>query len=122
MNLAENTSNNNENTSGKKNKLSARKVAGRVAGIVLRHPIISLIILAVIVIIILSASDYFNKKKNATEDPNDPKNGPAAANAFINDVYIDDDGVLRTQKSVSELWKELKEKGNALTKYLNSPE
>lgn len=84
--------------------------------------IIIILLLIILVLIILAVSDYHNKKKNATEDPNDPKNGPAAANEFINNIYIDENGVLRTEKSVRELWNELKQKGNTLTKYLNSSE
>lgn len=119
--MAKNTSNNNvTNTDEVKGRKNA--TTKNIFGLIMKHKVISLVILAVVVIIILSVSDYLNKKKNATEDPNDPKNGPAAANGFINNVYIDENGVLRTEKSIRELWKELKDKGNALTKYLNSPE
>ena len=117
MNLAKNEDNNNNKT-----KIGAAEAIETFWEKIKSHPIISLVILGTIIIIILSVSDYYNKKKNATEDPNDPKNGPAAANEFINNVYIDEDGNLKFEKSVKEFWNEMQEKGNALTKYLNSPE
>ncbi len=119
--MAENTSNNtqNNNTNGGKNVLEN---IGKATGLILKHPIIAIVIIVTIVIIILSVSDYDTKKNVTKENPDDPKNAPAAANGFINNVYLDEEGKLRTEKSINELWKELKEKGNAITKYLNSPQ
>lgn len=122
MKLADNTTNETTNTDKKKGKKNAKNTIGNFMRFVIKHKILSLIILVVIVIIILALSDYYNKKKNATEDPNDPKNGPAAANEFINSVYIDEEGKLRTEKSIREFWNEMKQRGNMLTKYLSSAE
>lgn len=122
MKLADNATNETTNTDKKKGKKNAKNTIGNFMRFVIKHKILSLIILVVIVIIILALSDYYNKKKNATEDPNDPKNGPAAANEFINSVYIDEEGKLRTEKSIREFWNEMKQRGNMLTKYLSSAE
>ena len=112
MNLADKTTNdstnNNEKNSGKK---IISSIAGGLVGFFKKHLIIALALLALIIIIIVSLLDYETKKRNAKEDPSDPKNGPAAASEFTNNVYIDEEGKLRTEKSITELWQELKEKG-----------
>ena len=109
MKLADNTTNETTNTDKKNGKKNAKNTIGNFMRFVIKHKILSLIILVVSVIIILALSDYYNKKKNATEDPNDPKNGPAAANEFINSVYIDEEGKLRTENLLNYLVHQLQQ-------------
>ena len=89
---------------------------------ILRKPILILIIAGIIALLILSASAWFIKEYDGTQDDSDPKNGPAAANSYMNDVEIGEDGSISLTKSPEELWEELKKKGNRLTDYLSSPQ
>lgn len=73
-------------------------------------------------VIIFSAVTWFLKKLDTKEDPNNPKNAPAAVRNFMNDTTIDENGNITSGKSIQELWNELKQNGNRATAYLNSAE
>jgi len=117
MNLAENESNNNNNN----NKIIADRLKIKNQIKIVNKTRIIIIILLVVVLFVLIPAIYKDLTINdAKENPNDPKNGPAAANEFINNVYLDENGNLKFEKSIGEFWNEMRQKGNALTKYLNS--
>lgn len=114
MNLAENESNNNNKIIADRLKIKSQ------IKIVNKTRIIIIILLVVVLVVLVPAIIKDLTINEGKQNPNDPKNGPAAANEFINNVYIDENGKLRLEKSIGEFWDEMKQKGNALTKYLNS--
>ena len=89
---------------------------------ILRKPILILILVGIIALLIMAASAHELDIIDGTQDDSDPKNGPAAANRYINDVEITNDGDILLSKTPQELWDELKENGNRLTDYLSSPQ
>lgn len=115
MNLAENESNNNKKIV---EHFKIRNIL-KIFSIPKKIIIISIIVIFVI-FVLLPAIIKLITIEDGKENPNNPKNGPAAANEFINNVYLDENGNLKLEKSIGEFWDEMKQKGNALTKYLNS--
>ena len=75
-----------------------------------------------VAVIIFSAVTWFLKKLDTKEDPNNPKNAPAAVRNFMNNTKIDKNGTITSGKSIQEFWDELKQSGNRATAYLNSAE
>lgn len=114
MNLAENESNNNNKIIADRLKIKSQ------IKIVNKTRIIIIILLVFVLVVLVPAIIKDLTINEGKQNPNDPKNGPAAANEFINNVYIDENGKLRLEKSIGEFWNEMRQKGNALTKYLNS--
>ena len=82
--------------------------------------IISIILIFMILFVMLAGSLYFLLLKDGTEDPDDPKNAPAAAKSYMNETTIDEDGNITLSKTIQELWDELVKSGNTITKYLSS--
>lgn len=84
--------------------------------------IIIAIIVALVSVILFSVITWFLKKNVTKEDDKDPKNAPAAARKYMNDVQIDENGKITLGMSIAEWWEELKKNGNKITTYLSSPE
>ena len=78
--------------------------------------------LAIIVGIALIAAAYYwlTTDHDVTENPNDPKNGPAAVRSYLDSIEIDEDGKLVLSKTPKEEWEDLKKQGNRITDYLSS--
>lgn len=85
-------------------------------------PLLIVIVIFSIIIIIFSAVTWFLKKLDTKENPNDPKNAPAAVRNYMNDTTIDENGKITAGKSIQELWDEMVQTGNRATAYLNSAE
>lgn len=102
-----------------------KNIAGQAIKKILKKSMTPLMIglgIALVIIIIFSVGTWFLKKLDTKEDPNDPKNAPAAVRNFLNDTTIDENGKITSAKSINEFWDELRRGGNKITKYLNSAE
>lgn len=75
-----------------------------------------------LIIVILISSLYILKGKEIAYAQDDPKNVPAKAASFTNNVTIDENGKISTAQTPLELWNELVENGSEITKYLDSAE
>ena len=106
-------------------KEQAKNSARQVVKIILKKSMKPLLIgggIFLVAVIIFSAVTWFLKKLDTKENPDDPKNAPAAVRNFMNDTTIDENGNIISGKSIQELWNELKQRGNRVTAYLNSAE
>ena len=92
------------------------------AALLLAKPAIICVIVVTVVLCILSAAKWYLNKHDTKEDPNDPKNAPAATRNFLNDSSIDEEGKITSGKSINEFWDDLIKNGNRITNYLNSAE
>ena len=77
---------------------------------IIKHPIMIALIVGAIAIIVLSVSLWFMKKNDTKENDKDPKNAPAAARSYMNEVNVGADGKITLGKSISEWWQELKKR------------
>lgn len=75
-----------------------------------------------LIIVILISSLYILKGKEIAYAQDDPKNVPAKAANFTNNVTIDSNGKIATAQTPLELWNELVKNGSEITKYLDSAE
>ena len=116
--------NDNQNENNEEIKSNSSDVRISNVGIlqkIKKHKILFILILFLIVIIIVAGYKLISVNRGI-EDPYDPRNAPYAISSFINNVYLDEDGNLRMQKSIKELWEELEKNRNHIMTYLDSPE
>lgn len=81
-----------------------------------------IIFILFLIIVILISSLYILKGKEIAYAQDDPKNVPAKAANFTNNVTIDSNGKIATAQTPLELWNELVKNGSEITKYLDSAE
>ena len=86
------------------------------------HMIIIAIIVFSVSAILFSVIAWYLKLLDTKENPEDPKNAPAAVRNYMNDTTIDENGKITAGKSIQELWDEMVQTGNRATAYLNSAE
>lgn len=121
MAIRNKSDNENTNQSESNNKNTPGSVVRGTAFFIIRHPFISLLIAIALLAIMAGGRDLIIVNRGK-ENPNDSKNAPAAINGFINNVYLDENGNLKMEKSMRQLWEELEKNGNTIIKELNSPE
>lgn len=121
LNQSPNDNQNESNEEIKSNSSRVRISNGGILQKIRKHIILFIVIIALIVIMIIAGYKKMVVDRGI-EDPYDPQNAPYAVSSFINNVYLDEDGNLRMQKSIKELWEELEKNNNDIMKYLDSPE
>ena len=104
------------------NDESNNKKGNKVIGIIIRliRPYLIGLVIIVIFLGLLAGLFHFFTKQNGIEDPDDKKNGPAAARSLINNTNISGNGNIEFGETIQETWDNLKKQGNALTNYLSS--
>ena len=75
-----------------------------------------------LIIVFFISSLYILKGKEIAFAQDDPKNVPANAAKFTNNVTIDENGNISTAQTPLELWEEMKKNGSNIDKYLDSAE
>ena len=88
----------------------------------LRHKLALILIILAIVLAVSIIGAYLTKIISGKENSSNPKNAPAAIRSFTNNVTIDENGNISFEKTPRELWEELVESGNDITKELDSAE
>lgn len=81
-----------------------------------------IIFILFLIIVFLISSLYILKGKEVAFAQDDPKNVPANAAKFTNNVTIGEDGSINTAQTPLELWEEMKKNGSNIDKYLDSAE
>ena len=84
----------------------------------LAKPLIIILVIALIVALIVPIII----KDNAKYKENDESNTPYAAEQFINNVTIDENGNITTELTAQELWDKLVKNGSNVNKYLSGPD
>ena len=83
----------------------------------------SIVIFATIIVLLvfIPAIIYFLDMDDTTEDKTDQKNAPAVVKNYASNTEIDENGVIRLESSVLELWEKMKQDDNTALRYLDSP-
>lgn len=100
------------------NNKGSKKIIGFIMKIMRPYLIVGVII--ILVLGLLAGLFHFFTNRNGIENPDDKKNGPAAARNLINNTNIGENGNIELGETIQETWDKLKKQGNAITTYLNS--
>lgn len=76
----------------------------------------------IIIVVILSAALYWLTVDDGTYDEDDWSSTPYAAEQYINDTEINEDGTISSNKSVQEIWDTMEVNKSRVSEYLDNPE
>lgn len=83
--------------------------------------VIPVILILVILLIIVAGADYIITIDDGTYREGDMSSTPYAASTYINNVKVEQDGSIKSEKTAQELWDEMKKNGSRVDRYLSSP-
>lgn len=78
-------------------------------------------LIPIIIVIILAGTSYVITKDDAEYREGDMSSTPYAASTYINNVRVEEDGTLKSDKTAQELWDEMIKNGSRVDKYLSNP-
>ncbi len=83
--------------------------------------VLPIIIILIIIIVLIAGADYLITIDDAIYKEGDMSSTPYAASTYINNITVDTDGTIKSEKTAQELWDEMIKNGSRVDKYLSSP-
>lgn len=83
--------------------------------------ILLLALIPIIIVLILAGTSYLTTKDDAEYREGDMSSTPYAASTYINNVKVEEDGTLKSDKTAQELWDEMIKNGSRVNQYLSNP-